>query len=717
MSEATETPNRRRARDDVETGSVANGEGGTRKRRAFLQTMGQQLREFGVDGTSPQDHGRTTFGPSPGSQTRPISRSANLHANHSIAQNVDTPESDAAPGEDDQIPAGSAKSSTKWLWKVGEVLPPTPAGTAPELNFEDLLDWSQSYFDHWHPAFPFLHAPSLIDYIRGISRTGLQLPASTSTINLQHVILRSIMSISVADRRQMNASRKALPSILVFHSFNDAISSIQLVLTEESSILSLQALVSVQLFLITMHRYNAASRLEGLAIRMCFQLGLHRCPHRTLGPSKEAELRKRMFWSIYCIDRYICIRLGTPLGVRSDETDVCFPHDEQHNEDVGNDAGVLPSLTWCNNHVANPVSERDDRLSLLEFLARHASIRGAIMENRNKSALRADPNEADKILEVEAGHTRWWNTVDEYLSDDEGTRNIIKAHQVTLIVLRFESILALHRSVLATSKKNSTYNAALQRCISASRSIINTLHKALRGFGAFDGSPGQRGYESTPLVWPSFTWAVWMSVFIVVFAATEGQFARDIALRLADRSIQILQHLALRGTSWPEACIVAVQNLTSRLRDGSTRSSTAAPGHTSTVDVRNRTVRPGQDDHTNYRGFDPRRSGQVTPRGNVVVQQGIPQNMLNHPSFTPQNATGSIDTYGVPEMFSHVNGPGVSNPASVYLTGSGNFLGIGQNSSDNPLPNDEIMRFFNGEDMGFWSGGNLGYGGNFAFQE
>lgn len=163
--------------------------------------------------------------------------------------------------------------------------------------------------------------------------------------------------------------------------------------------------------------------------------------------------------------------------------------------------------------------------------------------------MRINHNEADRLMEVEAEHAKWWNTVDEYLSRDECAPNIIKAHQVTLIILRFESVLALHRSILATSPKNSTYNAALQRCISASRSVINTLHKAIQGFGAFDGSPGQRGYESTPLVWPSFTWAVWMSVFIIVFAATENQVPKDTALRLADRSTQILQHLSLRDTS------------------------------------------------------------------------------------------------------------------------------------------------------------------------
>jgi len=153
------------------------------------------------------------------------------------------------------------------------------------------------------------------------------------------------------------------------------------------------------------------------------------------------------------------------------------------------------------------------------------------MELRNSSTLEGTSNDDNQAMDIDAEHNRWWNTVDEYLSDAGQSQTITKAHQVTLIVLRFESILALHRSILATSKNNSAYNAALQRCISASRSIINTLHSALHGVGAFDGSPGQNGYETTPLLWPSFTWAVWMSTFVVIFAATEDQICRNVAVR------------------------------------------------------------------------------------------------------------------------------------------------------------------------------------------
>jgi hypothetical protein len=341
MAEAAARSNKRQAlHDESESTTAAPDVGAVRKRRAFLQTMGQQLREFGNEGTSPQDHSRNTFGTSPGSNLRPPSSAGNIAANQASVRHVDTPESDAAPGEDDQLPAGAAKSASRWLWKMDEVRPLAPDNVASAISFDELLEWSQSYFDHWHPAFPFLHAPSLLDYFRQIVQRGVRITSQSTANEFQHIILRSIMSISIHDRRQMDLTNKPVPATLVFHSVNDAIRCVQLVLTEESSVISLQALLSVQLFLITMHRYNAASRLEGLAIRMAFQLSLHRCPLQLSVPSKEAELRKRLFWSVICIDRYICIRLGTPLGIRSDEANVCYPHTERHHQQEPGEAGV-----------------------------------------------------------------------------------------------------------------------------------------------------------------------------------------------------------------------------------------------------------------------------------------------------------------------------------------------------------------------------------------
>ena len=63
----------------------------------------------------------------------------------------------------------------------------------------------------------------------------------------------------------------------------------------------------------------------GLAIRTCISLGLHRkipSPKATLA----MEIRKRVFWSCYCLDRQISIMLGRPFAIsdRDIDAEVCF---------------------------------------------------------------------------------------------------------------------------------------------------------------------------------------------------------------------------------------------------------------------------------------------------------------------------------------------------------------------------------------------------------
>jgi hypothetical protein len=64
---------------------------------------------------------------------------------------------------------------------------------------------------------------------------------------------------------------------------------------------------------------------------MAFQLGLHRCAGRFSSFSTDdQQLRQRLFWSLYAIDRFICQSMGLPLGIADDDVDVCFPTAEMH---------------------------------------------------------------------------------------------------------------------------------------------------------------------------------------------------------------------------------------------------------------------------------------------------------------------------------------------------------------------------------------------------
>ena len=59
-------------------------------------------------------------------------------------------------------------------------------------------------------------------------------------------------------------------------------------------------------------------------MRMAIELGLHRATKsdkRTLDPYR-IEVRKRVFWTAYLIDREVCMALGRPFAVAEHEIDV-----------------------------------------------------------------------------------------------------------------------------------------------------------------------------------------------------------------------------------------------------------------------------------------------------------------------------------------------------------------------------------------------------------
>lgn len=119
---------------------------------------------------------------------------------------------------------------------------------------------------------------------------------------------------------------------------------------------------------------------------------------------------------------------------------------------------------------------------------------------------------------------KWFNQVEheiDMLSEESAPMSYI--HEAILHVLHNESIIALNRPMLAGSKEDDDYGAALQSCISASRSTIKTLAGLIQ-LNGFDAR------NAVPLIWPSFTWATWMSAFVVIYAASEREMPLAVAI-------------------------------------------------------------------------------------------------------------------------------------------------------------------------------------------
>lgn len=251
-------------------------------------------------------------------------------------------QSQLVPGEDDQLddtpeslqghansPGTSARAS---FWRDDEITP-----SHENVSFEALIAWTRNYFLVWHPAFPFLHGPEVLETLERVAKDGIENASGPDA-----AIVRALVSISLADARQFHSEQGAkqgnqtdppnpVSSDLLFLNLDHVASSILFVLGTPASLKNLQAALSVELFLVSMLKFNMASRLGGLVVRMAYHLGLHRCPRRYPNfDSHEVSMRKRIWWSFYCLERLVCQALGLPLDVQDDDVDVCFPTSELH---------------------------------------------------------------------------------------------------------------------------------------------------------------------------------------------------------------------------------------------------------------------------------------------------------------------------------------------------------------------------------------------------
>lgn len=163
----------------------------------------------------------------------------------------------------------------------------------------------------------------------------------------------------------------------------------------------------------------------------------------------------------------------------------------------------------------------DNRLKLQSFVARESRLRGEIIELRNKSLhyVQRDPDQATVIT---ARLAQWWNDI-EISKDNEDAHTRSLYHSTILELLKHESIISLHRPILVASNQGAEYDAALQLCIGSARSIIMNLHNAIY--------VGVNSRESLTLLWPSCTWGVWISTFILFYAANIDRLSQEVVSR------------------------------------------------------------------------------------------------------------------------------------------------------------------------------------------
>lgn len=94
---------------------------------------------------------------------------------------------------------------------------------------------------------------------------------------------------------------------------------------QEGSVLFVQVLSLIAPYFQNLNRKDAAFLYIGLAIRMAISLGLHQeVADSDMGPV-EREARRRLWWSVYSMDRIISVKSGNPISIHDEDIDVAWP--------------------------------------------------------------------------------------------------------------------------------------------------------------------------------------------------------------------------------------------------------------------------------------------------------------------------------------------------------------------------------------------------------
>ncbi|CAK7224838.1 hypothetical protein SCUCBS95973_005655 [Sporothrix curviconia] len=167
------------------------------------------------------------------------------------------------------------------------------------------------YLTHASTAFPILHSPALRNL--HARRGALENAYEVCVLHLIYAIGGRFLETTGESghffpEHHHTAALKLLDEILQMHDLR-----------------SVQTLMLLAIHCLRAPQGPGAWTYVGLAMRIAIDLGLHRRTAAMRRPSLDNELKKRLFWSCYNLDRQVSITLGRPFTISDRDIDVPLP--------------------------------------------------------------------------------------------------------------------------------------------------------------------------------------------------------------------------------------------------------------------------------------------------------------------------------------------------------------------------------------------------------
>ncbi|RAK80821.1 uncharacterized protein BO72DRAFT_370200 [Aspergillus fijiensis CBS 313.89] len=174
-----------------------------------------------------------------------------------------------------------------------------------------------AFFRDMHTRLPFLDRSEIYHLHQTIHQNS---PAGIRGFETFKIFMVYALGASIL---QMTDSYDSTPP----RDFWTAASKSHSALKSSSTYARIEAIMLLVLYDLRSASHSTVWYTIGLAMRICVDLGLHReSQYRAMRPH-AAQLRRRLFWSVYLVERYVCWSLGRPFSIAETDIDADVPAD------------------------------------------------------------------------------------------------------------------------------------------------------------------------------------------------------------------------------------------------------------------------------------------------------------------------------------------------------------------------------------------------------
>ncbi|KAL7275270.1 hypothetical protein RUND412_001798 [Rhizina undulata] len=333
----------------------------------------------------------------------------------------------------------------------------------PRRELVDVL--VDGYFRNYDPIFHVLHRPTFYKQYEDFWQNTAK--ADTIWVGLLMAIMcLSLKIIHFSGEEPPELSGRTLEMSIAFKNATEQCLVVG-EYTKKPYIHTIQAMILLTTAQIRKDHSDQSWLLLGTVVRLAMCMGLHRDPRlfgAMISPD-EAEIRKRLWTVISCMDLLYSIEIGLPSMIRLDECDSPEPLN-LHDDEISEHVTVLPPERGRNELTG--VSYMIAKASMAKSYAR-------IVASSNKVGPRPP---YDQILKMDSELRELFAATPQFLRIRPTEE--CKTDPAWLIIQRYnldllfrKALVTLHRPYAAKAKTNPKYRNSRQQCVEAATILLN----------------------------------------------------------------------------------------------------------------------------------------------------------------------------------------------------------------------------------------------------